>query len=663
MTDFSTGNASTLEPLFALPTIANPVFADGDLNHDGSVDPTDASILIRYVHGEDFPSYTWMRSRTVGIDLNGDYDIADAGEEPKVWKLGDILNSTPKISSWIPLNTYDQTYLDISYKAFLDSSTYRDRGMVFAGGNDGMLHAFKLGKLELKNNPVNCSFGDTDIACLANPAGYLGGSGIPVGHEMWAFIPKNVLPYLKYLKEPDYCHIFTVDLSPYIFDASIGPSGSGDISGNDRPNDGSTWRTILIGGMRFGGACKNSCTTADCVKTPANDLGYSTYFALDVTDQSNPELLWEFSDENLGFTTTGPVIVREGDRTKNAKWFVVFGSGPTGPISTTDQQFLARSDQNLRLFILDLKTGSLIRTIDTGITNAFAGSMINSSIDVDLDYQDDVVYIGYIKKNSLTNTWTQGGVGRLQTKESATVGDWAWSTILDDAGPVTSAVTRLINKNKGKLWIFFGSGRYYFEQQATVDDENGQRTLFGITDPCYSSTGIDPSCTSAFSGTITDVTNTPDADPSAIADGWKIELDPSGYYSYCELFNDDGSCAQNIQRYYRAERVITDPLSSISGLVFFVSYKPYSDVCAYGGKSFIWAVRYNTGGAPGALLKGIGLLQVSTGSIEQVDLSTAFTEKGGRRTTALEGVPPTAQGISILSTPPPVKRVLHIKER
>jgi type IV pilus assembly protein PilY1 len=63
------------------------------------------------------------------------------------------------------------------------------------------------------------------------------------------------------------------------------------------------------------------------------------------------------------------------------------------------------------------------------------------------------------------------------------------------------------------------------------------------------------------------------------------------------------------------------------------------------------------------LLKGIALLQVSTGSIEQVNLSTAFSEKGGRRTSALEGVPPTAQGLSLLSTPPPVKRILHMRER
>jgi hypothetical protein len=680
--DFTTANAGLLRTLFDLPTADSngDGFADGDLDHDGVsplFDDDDQGILIRYIRGEDFPSYPWLRSRTVSIDLNNN-DAIDSGET-NVWKLGDILNSTPKISSWIPLNTYDQLYKDKSYKAFLDDvNKYKNRGMVFVGGNDGMLHAFKLGRLELNseqyrsdpNNPRTCSFSGRDVACLANPNGYLGGTGVSLGHEVWSFIPKNVLPYLKFKKEPDYCHIFTVDLSPYIFDASMGAPGSGDISGNARPDDGSTWRTIVIGGMRFGGACKNACTSTDCVQTPASHLGYSSYFALDVTDQSNPVLLWEFSDETLGFTTTGPVVVREGNQAHNGKWFIVVGSGPTGPISTSDQQFLAHSDQNMRLFILDAKTGSLEKTIDTGITEAFAGSMINSTMDVDLNYKDDVVYIGYVKKAALASTWTQGGVGRLQTKQSTNTSDWKWSQVIDNVGPVTSSVTRLLNKSKGQLWLFFGTGRYYFEQQAMVDDENGRRSLFGLKDPCYSTSGLDADCTTTFSGTLTDVTTTPDKDPSAIADGWRIDLEASGNYTYCEVPNPDGTCAQSVQRFYRAERVITDPIATTSKLVYFVSYKPYSDVCAYGGKSFIWAMQYNTGGAGGSLLKGIALLQVSTGSIEQVDLSKAFKQsptnldsKGDRRTTALEGVPPTAQGLSILSTPPPVKRVLHIKER
>jgi hypothetical protein len=651
-------NVSAIEPYFDLPTTDSDSdsFADGDLDHSGGLpDNTDASILIRYAHGEDFPSYTWLRSRTITL-----------GSDTHVWKLGDILNSTPKISSWIPLNNYYTVYSDTSYDNFTKNYGYPDRGVVFAGGNDGMFHAFKLGRLELPSHPVTCTFSSKyEKACLSG--------GTDLGEELWAFIPENVLPYLKYIKEPGYCHVYTVDLTPYIFDASIGAPSTGDISNDAKPDDGSTWRTVIIGGMRFGGACRNtgsSCT--DCVKTPVTDLGYSSYFALDVTDQSNPILLWEFSADNLGFTTTGPAIVRIGpDKAKNGKWFVVFGSGPTGPVSTSDQQFLGRSDQNLRLFIFDLKQGpgagnANVTVKDTTIANAFAGSMLNSTIDTDLDYQDDALYIGYVKKCTATSsictvdTWTDGGVLRLQTKESDTPSAWEASQVIDGIGPVTSSVGRLLHKRNGILWLFFGTGRYYFEQLSTVDDQSTRRTLFGIQEPCYSASGLDPNCTNPFSGSLLLVTDAmaSTVTPGDIAEGWKIDLDAEGNYTYSE-----GTPPVPITRFYRAERVITDVLTTTSGLVFFTTYKPYSDVCAYGGKSFIWAVRYNTGGAPGAMLKGIALLQVSTGSIEQIDLSTAFSQGGGRKTSALEGVPPTAQGLSLLSTPPPVKRILHMRER
>ena len=200
----------------------------------------------------------------------------------KVWKLGDILNSTPKIASWMPLNSYNTTYSDSTYQSFIDAAAYQNRGMVFAGGNDGMLHAFKLGKLELPNDSHTdtCTFGTNDRACLSNPTGYLGGSSNAIGHEMWAFIPKNVLPYLRYILGPDYCHTYSVDFTPYIFDASINidPAATGQIAACSDVaysdywkciKSSSSWRTILIGGMRTGGACRktgDSCT--DCVKTP-----------------------------------------------------------------------------------------------------------------------------------------------------------------------------------------------------------------------------------------------------------------------------------------------------------------------------------------------------------------------------------------------------------
>jgi type IV pilus assembly protein PilY1 len=656
MTVFSTGNAATLAPYL--------------LETGGDVTKT-----INYVHGIDNTDDLTLRSRTVTI-----------GSDINVWKLGDVVNSTPRIVASVPLNKYDTVYNDTTYKSFIDNTTYKNRGMVFTGGNDGMLHAFKLGTLELSGSWKTSASKKAHI------------SGANLGDEAWAFIPKNALPYLKYLKDQEYCHLYYTDLAPYVFDASIG-SGSGDQSTQTRTQ--ASWRTVLIGGMRTGGACADTCATADCVQTPGTGKGFSSYFALDVTDPTSPSLMWEITASGLGFTTTGPAVVRvhgknasnDRDRTLNGEWYVVFGSGPTGPIDNTNNQFLGRSNQNLKFFVLNLKTGTQVQWIDTEIQNAFAGSMINSVADFTLDYQDDAIYVGYVKKvgSGTSATWTDGGVGRILTANttpggSGTTGSWKWSQVIDGTstypiGPVTSAVARLQSTSLDTNWLYFGAGRYFFENPPTgtnttpeIDDGTGQRRLFGIKDPCFSGGTINPTACESISPvsfpTLTDVTNIGSVPVEGTANlagfkGWFINLDGSStigttstYFTY-----------DNVTRPFRAERVITDPLATTSGVVFFTSYKPYADECALGGKSFLWALRYNTGGAPSyAVMKGKALVQVSTASVEQLDLSTAFQgdaqlHKGGRRTGAIEGVPPTAQGLSLLSQPPPVKRIMHMMER
>ncbi|GAB4390736.1 MAG: hypothetical protein Kow0025_24790 [Thermodesulfovibrionales bacterium] len=642
-----------------------------DVNSNGSA-ADEAANIINFVHGYD---------PVIDGDADGANDFrtrtVTVGADTRPWKLGDILNSTPKISTWIPLNYYYDTYHDSTYWSFTHTTGaggYRERGMVFAGGNDGMLHAFKLGKLELTWSGQ----GMLEKARL---------TGSDLGKEMWAFIPKNVLPYLKYPCDPDYCHVYSVDLSPYIFDASVGadfsvaqPLSCTDDAYWNCNKTGGSWRTILIGGMRYGGASRGTTAScSDCVKTPVDisgsSVGYSSYFALDITDQENPQFLWEFSNPSLGFATTGPAVVRintTGDAaglSKNGRWFVVVGSGPTGPIETLEHQFMGRSDQNLRLFVLDAKTGQLLRTVDTGVQYAFAGSMINSTNDSDLDYQDDGLYHGYVKRIKIGPDyfWTQGGVGRLLTREDIDPANWVWSKVMDDIGPVTSAVARLQDDNTNKLWLYFGTGRYFYALETQNDDATGQRHLFGVSDRCYQGGGVPfkDICTDA--STANDpVVALGDLGPvdlsqtggSSDPDGWYIAMDGAGSYAYLE-----GDPLVSVTRSYSAERIITDPLSSTSGVVFFTSYKPYNEECGLGGKSFIWAVDYDSGGAPGAALKGMALIQVSTGSIEQIDLLSGFSDQGGRRTAAMEGVPPTAQGLSLFLTPPPVKKIIHTMER
>ena len=213
------------------------------------------------------------------------------------------------------------------------------------------------------------------------------------------------------------------------------------------------------------------------------------------------------------------------------------------------------------------------------------------------------------------------------------------------------------------------------------DDQDGKRQIVGLKEPTFiasgSTSGFDTGLTDQVlfcnhpcdnpAGSIacdspvkcgdltnvTDVTKVP-ADPTVSTfKGWYVNLDPSGSFTYPPAAATD----------FAAERNITDPLAVSTGVVFFTTYKPYSDECLLGGKSALWAFKYDTGGAAGTLLKGKALVQVSTGSIEQVNLSDAFTNAGGRKSASMEGVPPTAQGLSILSTPPPVKRIIHIKER
>jgi type IV pilus assembly protein PilY1 len=726
--DFSIANSGTLSPYLQA----------------GSVEEAEA--IIRYTHGEDghcedpphqpcstsadctdpdkedcligtFPGE--FRSRTAPIDLNNDGDVDDAGESPKVWKLADIINATPGIMTWVPLNDYDRLYLDETYEEFVTSHEYSNRGLVFTGANSGILHAFKLGLLE-----VDWVGRDTQLvhARLRNPStGNLCDSADtePCGEEVWAYAPRNVLPYLKYKMDPGYCHIYTVDGSPLIFDASIRKhtdcttadpadcprqttidktDADGDGFINDVDFDKTSWRTILIGSMNYGGACRASddpaCT--DCVKAPGVDLddskavdtdaekqlGMSSYFAIDITDPdpANWDLLWEFASEDLGFSTTGPSVVRistkdidgNSEEDTNGHWFVLLTTGPTGPIS--EQQFMGRSDKDLKVFVLDLKDGSIETVIDTfggtAIQNAFGGSIIDATIDPDFNYEDDGFYIPYTTKNAAQappNNLTSGGIVRVLTDENPDPTTWKASRLIQDIGTVNAGTSRIQNLVSKKLWVFFGEGRYFFKKGITLDDPVNQRTLVGLKDPCFSKGGTPAAGLSKYDFNCSDSVDFSDLldvtlDPAAAEDneGWFISLD-----------------AQDITTFLDAERVITDPVESTagSGSVFFTSFKPSANICTFGGVSHIWALQHNTGGAI-AGLKGKALVQVSTGSIEEIDLSDAFTEqddpnepgynpdsKGGRRSGPMTGKPPEGPGLVLLTEPPPYSNIIHIQER
>ncbi len=673
--------------------------------------------VINYVRGSDGSSGT-LRSRKV----------TNNGVTNMEWKLGDVINSTPQIQGNDPQNKYDIEYGDASYGQFTKSSSYRSNNYVYAGSNDGMLHAFKLGLVSTIKDPNN----PFKIAQISDTT--------DIGKEMWAYIPKNVLPYLKNCSDPNYCHQFLVDGAPLLFDASINkhsecsPNNYWDcprqtkFSSNILDEAKTSWRSILLGSMGLGGATRNlgvACNPTSaagpndkCINTPIDGVGYSSYFALDVTTPVTPTLLWEFSDasidadtslsaaektavKGLGLTTPGGIQIRvnsrktaaptKSDKTTNGRWFAVFPSGPTGPIDTGTHQFLGQSDQNLKIYIVDLNpangavsgssngtpaftlcksagaTGCNYWVKDTNIKYAFANSLFNAAIDIDKgeggsesNYSDDIVYITYTKASldssaspgPYPTAWDKGGVLRLITNNDPDPYNWFTSKLIDDIGPVTRSVDMLQDKNNKKLWVFFGEARYFFRQ----DDLNTTRRIFGVADPCYSydfnfvnklSNTIDK-CPAVTVANLNDQSGTPDQ-PTSTEKGWYINLDPA-----------------NVSTGVGAERLSGGISTRTNGLVLFTTFIPSLDPCDAGGLPSQWAVNYKTGGA--ASPEGKVVITTSDSPIAKtISLAGAFTQRDGRKLDAslsasLKGMPPPSPPPSLI-LPSPAKRILHIQER
>ena len=246
------------------------------------------------------------------------------------------------------------------------------------------------------------------------------------------------------------------------------------------------------------------------------------------------------------------------------------------------------------------------------------------------------------------------------TKESIDPVNWDVSDVIRTTGPVTAAVAKLLNNKTHQLRLFFGTGRYFYKIGQIVDDASAQRRLYGVKDPCYTASGLNSACTTtvsegslgaAFTSSDTNTDGSTDAfgninaDGSSDVDGWYIPLQ--------QAFGSNG-----------AERVITDPLATTIGVVFFTTAKPSTDICTFGGKSYIWAIRYDTGGTvPAGVLKGKAMQQLSTGAISEVSLSDAFDYQGNRRTGPGEGMPPVDQSLNVPIPPKPIGKILHMQKK
>lgn len=243
--------------------------------------------------------------------LRGDRSKEGSGQPFRERKgvLGDFINSNPVLVK----DAVNMGYINLPpeqgggtpYSTFITQKAARP-AVLFVGGNDGMLHAFK----------------DT-----------LGADTAVDGREIFAYVPRAVYPNLYKLSDKTYgstslYHQYYVDGPLRETDAYIKAPGASVAS----------WRNYLLGSLGAGGRA---------------------VFALDVTDSANlnaSSIRWEISSAtqtDLGYVTS-PIEVGV---LPNGEWVAIFGNGA---FSTNGKA---------ALFVVNLETGA-VQTLVVDATGA-----------------------------------------------------------------------------------------------------------------------------------------------------------------------------------------------------------------------------------------------------------------------------------------------------
>lgn len=403
------------------------------------------------------------------------------------------------------------------------------------------------------------------------------------GTEVLAYIPNALFPELSKLTSPNYTH-------QYYVDGLIGV-GDGYIDG--------AWRTMLAGTTGAGGRA---------------------VFALDVTDPDNfgpDSVLWEFTEKNdndLGYTLAQPVIARvdNDDGDPNHKWAVIVGNG------------YESDNGHAVLFILDAKTGSIIKKIDTGVGSVLKKNGLSSPLVVDFDADQiaDAIYAGDlygdlwkfdVSKPTVAD-WDISGGGPIFVACEASGG------CVDVNDPNRQPITGKPNVGtvdaiqKDGVMLYFGTGKYIENNDNVVGPTPQVQTFYGLWDKNSAIPGDNIISDKAdlqaqtiwFEGILSTVDGTPASN--------NIRLTTKNPVCY-SISSSDCSSASPLKKGWflnlvppsniaAGERVVTMPLLRL-GSIIFSTLTPDSDPCKSGGTGILMVLNATSGQASGKSTFGV----------------------------------------------------------
>jgi type IV pilus assembly protein PilY1 len=595
--------------------------------------PTEAENMVAYLRGDSSLELKNRDTNPSAFFRNRNLTLSD-GISQRDFKLGDIVHSAPIFQSFTHAGT--------------------EYGMVYAGGNDGMLHAF-----------------DADT-----------------GIERFAYIPRLVFANLKELTDPGYDHLFYVDLTPFIQTTSVladSDTIDNDLDGTTDETGETDTKTILVGGLGKGGRGYYALDVSDpravtdglTEAQMAPQLAMWEYPAsqLLITDATNASPILVTTDSNHGLSTNDFVDITgvEGNTAANGRWKVAVVTATTFQLKFADDSassgngaytgggevsidpdmgysysraFIVNSsigwvvifgngynspNENAVLYVLDARTGTLLKKIDTQVGTRGAGSgpvgncnglATPSLIDANNDFRVDYAYAGDLN----------GNVWKFDLR-GASVNDWkvAYSDsgvpkpvfqALDASGnpqPITAMpdISRHCDPTKPGFFVIFGTGRYLGPQDFS---DQSQQTIYGIWD--FGDNEDDNEHIGSFNrGQAQPLSNlTPGAGTSslqqqkllgpAIPVGGRLlriftdeeveyiteadQTDPA-FQDPDPSRSEDNEVGWYFDMPDRKERLIRDPLIR-SGKVIAITNLPNTSACIAGGESFLMEMDACTGG-------------------------------------------------------------------
>ena len=466
------------------------------------------------------------------------------------FRLGDIVNSKPVTVGPPNFQFFDTT--NPGYSAFKAKYASR-KNVVFAGANDGMLHAF------------NGSITPTTTPATTPDAN--------AGQELFAYIPSFVYGTsttagtsgLASLGNPSFVHHYMVDAPAGEFDVDFGDAGVAPASRGTVD-----WHTILIGGLGKGG---------------------KGYYALDVTDPTSwtsetavaSKVLWEFTDSRLGYTYGTPSVIK----TKKYGWVVVFTSGYNN------------ADGKGYFFFVNPKTGALLEVVatpssGTGITLPLNLGQQSAYVPDYTDQTADAIYAGDVQGN----LWRVDVSATDITKAYPTATQFA---AFGSKQPITTRPLIEIAQNSNVRYVLVGTGKLLADSDTTNGDQQSFYAMVDGLQPFGAFYGGSTPLPSGVSLPLTRTQLTANALPTTTG----VSSAPAtymGWYIDLPVTTTTPPIAQ---------RVNVDPFAD-QGYVAFIGNTPNGSACNPSGVGAVYTFNFATGQSLLQNSSGTGFVVSST---------------------------------------------------